>query len=455
MSTPALVDSHQLRAAFSGTVVTPGDDAWDGARQAWNLAVDQRPAAVALPADAKDVASVVRFARAAGLRVAPQGTGHNAAPLGSLEHTILVKTSAMNAVEIDPVNRRARVGAGALWQDVMGPACEAGLTALGGSSPDVGVVGYSLGGGIGWLARQYGMATNSVLAIEIVTADGRLVRADADNEADLFWALRGGGGSFGVVTAIEFALYPHATVYGGALAWSWEHAERVLSRWAEWAPGAPDDITTAARILQLPPFEEIPEPLRGRQLVMIDGAHCGDPADAEEALAPLRELEPEIDMFGVIPSAALVHIHGDPEHPVPGKSDSSLLTSLPAEAVSAFVKAAGPGSGSPLLIAELRHLGGALGRTPAEHGALPTIDAAYALFAVGIAVDAEVGRAVSAHAGALVDAMAPWGTERTYLNFQEEPTDVSAGYDPGSHARLQAIRAQVDPDGVFHANHQI
>lgn len=207
--------------------------------------------------------------------------------------------------------------------------------------------------------------------------------------------------------------------------------------------------------MQLPPLPEIPEPLRGRQLVMIDGAHAGDPADAEAALAPLRELGPEIDTFAMVPSAALIRIHGDPEHPVPGLSDHAMLSSLPEKAVEAFVAAAGPGSGSTLLQAELRQLGGALGRPAARRGALAKLDAAFALFAVGIAMDDAMAAAAVRDAGRLVEAMQPWANGRSYLNFAETPTDVGTAYRDDDLRRLQAIRASVDPRGVMHANHQI
>ena len=444
-----------LAARVGGPVFTPGQEGWDAARAAWNVAVDQRPAAVACPVDEDDVSAIVRYARAHGLRVAPQGTGHNPAPLGSLENSVLVRTTQMRGVTVDAERRVARVCAGDLWQDVVGPVAAHGLAALAGSSPDVGVVGYSIGGGIGWLSRKYGLQANSITAAELVTADGALVRTDRDHEPDLLWALRGGGGNFGIVTALEFALYPVSQVYAGALAWDWSASERVLARWAEWAPTAPDEISTSARIMQLPPFPEIPAPIRGRQLVMIDGAYSGDLDDAERVLAPLRELSPEIDMFGAMPTPALVRVHGDPEQPVPGVSDSAMLSELPAAAVQAFVTAAGPGSGSPLLAAELRQLGGALARTPEDHGALPTLDAAYAMFAVGIAATPELGVAVGAHAGALAETMHPWSTGGSYLNFAERRTDPRTGYRAGAYERLRSIRRRVDPGGLFHANHSI
>ena len=246
-------------------VVVPGSPGWDDARRAWNLTVDQRPDAVFMPGDAEEVAAAVRAAGAAGLRVAVQATGHGAGPRRNLEGTLLINTSRMRGASVDPASRTARVEAGAQWRDVGPLAAEHGLAALHGSAPDVGVVGYTLGGGVGWLGRRYGLAANSVTAIEVVTADGEAVRADADTEPDLFWALRGGG-SFGVVTALEFRLYPVESLNVGWLVWPWEEARRVLARWAEWTDTVPEEVTSIGRILQLPPLPDLPEAFRGRQM---------------------------------------------------------------------------------------------------------------------------------------------------------------------------------------------
>ena len=347
-----------LRDLCGGAVALPGDDGYDAARQAFNLTVDQRPAAVAYPADAAEVAEVIRAARAAGLRVAPQATGHNARPLGDLTQTVLVKTSGMSGVAIDAERRIARVGAGVLWEDVVDAAAPHGLTALHGSSPNVGVVGYSLGGGMGWLARSHGLQTNRVTAIYIATAAGVFIRTAADHDPDLFWALRGGGGNFGIVTALEFRLYPITEIYAGFMLWDWTEAERVLTAYAQWAVDAPDDVTTSFRIMQMPPLEELPELVRGRSLVMIDGAVQGDPA----ILEPLRALAPELDTFQTVPAHTLVRLHQDPEEPMPYVSQSALVERLPLEAIGALLEHAGPGSGSPLAGVELRQVGGALHR---------------------------------------------------------------------------------------------
>src|SRR4051812_44090469 len=247
-------DLDDLRSLCGGAVALPSDDGYDSARQAFNLAVDQRPAAVVYPCNPQEVSAVVAFARARGLRVAPQATGHNAGPLGGLEGTILLKTSGMHAVTIDAERRIARAEAGVLWEDVVDAAGAHGLYALHGSSPDVGVVGYSLGGGMGWLARSHGLQTNSLTAIELVTADGELVRTDRDNDPELFWALRGGGGNFGIVTALEFRGYPVREAYAGMLIWDWSHAQKVIAGYAAWAKTAPDNVTTSLRIMQLPPL---------------------------------------------------------------------------------------------------------------------------------------------------------------------------------------------------------
>ena len=312
------------------TILNPGDPGWEDARQAWNLAVDQHPAAIALPSSAGDAAAAVRFARERGLRVAAQGTGHGATPMGSLADTLLIKTSRMHGLTIDPVARVARAEAGVIWREVAEEAAVYGLAGLAGSSPDVGVVGYTLGGGMSWLGRTYGLSANNVEAFEVVTADGRLVRADACREPDLFWALRGGGGSFGVVTAVELRLFPIARVYAGLLWWPVAAARKVLQTWRELTSGElPDEFTTSARLMRLPAIPDIPEPVRGRSFAVVDVIHLGASAEADRLLAPLRAIGPVMDTVKTVPASALSHLHMDPEHPVPGAGDGLLLGSLP------------------------------------------------------------------------------------------------------------------------------
>ncbi|HWQ02018.1 MAG TPA: FAD-binding oxidoreductase, partial [Gaiellaceae bacterium] len=283
-----------LRDRVKGAVIEPGQDGWDAATQAFNTTVIQQPALVAVPADSDDVVAVVEYAVQNGMQVAAQRTGHNAEPLGPMDDVILVKTDALQGVEIDVERRIARVASGSKWADVVPKASELGLAALHGSTPDVSVAGYSLGGGVGWYARKLGLSTNSVKAIEIVTADGKQRRVDADNDPDLFWALRGGGGSFGVVTALEIQLYAMAEVYAGVLFFPWERSSEVLHAWLEWTATVPDDVTSVGR-----------------------------------------------------------------------NGEGQMLGQLDGEAIDRFVAAAGPQSSSPLVSAEIRHVGGALSRPQA------------------------------------------------------------------------------------------
>jgi FAD/FMN-containing dehydrogenase len=450
---PLSADVAALLEGLAGDVVLPGDVGWDAARQAWNLAADQRPALVALPESAADVQALVDFARGRGLRVAMQGTGHNAVPMGPLDDTLLIKTERMRGVEIDERNCIARVEAGALWIDVTAPASEAGLAPLAGSSPDVGVVGYTLGGGLSWLGRKYGLAANRLLSAEVVTADGRLVRASRHENPDLFWALRGGGGNFGAVVAIEFELIPLRSVYAGMMLFPWERAREVLQAWREWTAEAPDSVTTSARIMQLPPLPELPEFLRGRGVVLIDGAVVESAERAAEILAPLRALHPEMDTFADIPPVGLSRIHMDPEEPMPGISDSMMLDGLDADTVDRLVDAAGPGSGSPLLMVELRHLGGALGRYAG--GALSRFEGEYLYFAAGIPMDPAVVAALEAHFAIVGSALAPQSSGRQYLNFAERPQDPVAFYGEETYARLREVKADVDPLELFRGNHEI
>jgi UDP-N-acetylenolpyruvoylglucosamine reductase len=444
---------------LSAVVLVPGDPGWDDARRAWDLAVDQLPAAVALPESAQDVVTAVRFARERGLRVAPQGTGHNAAPLGSLDDTVLVKTSRLRRVSIDPAARLARAEAGAVWLDVVEAAAEHGLAGLAGSSPDVGVVGYTLGGGMSWLSRAYGLSANNVEAIEVVTAGGRLVRADGCTERDLFWALRGGGGSFGVVTAIELRLFPISEVYAGLLWWPAEAVPQVLQVLHAWREltqsGPPDEFTTCARLINVPQIPDVPEDLRGRSFVVIDVIHLGAPAEADALVAPLRALRPVTDTLGMIPMPALSHLHMDPEHPSFGAGDGLLLSGLPAEAVDTVVRLAGPGSGSPLAAVELRHIGGEMSRARPQNGATAAYDADYVVFAGGPAPTPEAVAAVGSAAAAVTAAASCWAAQPTYLNLCETRRDPASFWTPQAYERLRRIKAAVDPDDLIRANHPI
>jgi FAD/FMN-containing dehydrogenase len=442
--------------AIAGRVATPDDADWDQARMAWNLAADQHPEAVALVESADDVAATVRFAAANDLRVTAQGSGHGALSLRPLEGTILIKTERMRGVEVDADAQTARVQAGVLSLELAEAAGAKGLASLPGSSPDVCVTGYTLGGGLSWFGRRYGFACNRLRAVELVTADGEARTVDGENEPDLFWALRGGGGSHGIVTALHLNLVPIADVYGGALLFPAEVGAEGMRAYRDWAAGVSEDVTSTVRFLRPPDIPDVPEFLRGKALLAIDAACIGDQAGGEAAIAPLREIgEPILDTFGQIPAAALSHIHMDPEQPVPGLGHHRVLRELPDEAIDAFVGVAGPDSGTPLLLTELRQLGGALGRPDPDGGALSHLDADWVMYGVGMVMGPEMAEAVSAGLDRMDEAMAPWAADGGYFNFADRPCDSDAILPPDVCSRLVEVKRKWDPDGRIVGNHAV
>jgi FAD binding domain len=456
-TTTAPSGAEGLRGLCGGSVQLPGDPAYDMARSPWNLQMRDYPAAVAYPAFPDEVAEVLRAAAAAGLQVAAQGTGHGAPPLeGRLTDAVLLRTSAMTELDVDADRRTVRAGAGVLWGDLADAAGRHGLAARHPSSPDVGVVGYTLGGGIGWYARKLGLQCNAVTAVELVLADGTVVRATAHREPDLFWALRGGAAPLGVVTALEFELFPLETVVAGALVWDWTAVDRVLPAWVAWCADAPEEATTAFRLLDVPADELIPAELRGRRIATIDGAVLGNDDVAREVLAPLRALRPEFDTVDRVPAASLVRLHLDPEGPTPAYASSTLISGLPDAAIAAIIGTVGPGSGTRLAAAELRQLGGALARPDPAGGALSALDGQFLALGLGLGGgdEAEWERQRE-DAARFLSAVGPWATGRQYLPMLDERTDTRKVFPPGVHARLSAVRRAVDPGNLFLAPHHV
>jgi FAD/FMN-containing dehydrogenase len=443
-----------LRAAIAGQVFAPGQAGYDQARQAWDLAVDQRPAVVVEAGSAADVAQAVRFARAHGMRIAPQGTGHGAGPLEPLDGAMLLRTTRMRNDRIDPAARTARAEAGAVWQDVTVPAAAHGLAGLAGSSPNVGVAGYTLGGGLGWLARRYGLAANSVTAAELVTPDGDLVRADAGYERDLFWAVRGGGG-VGVVTALEMRLYPVGELYAGGLFFPIARAAEVLHAWRAWTDTVPDEVTSLAHLVRVPPLPQLPEQLRGRAFAILEAACLGDASTGVELTEPLRRLGPEQDTFAMIPASDLGLLNMDPSQPVSLEGDSAFLTDFPATAIDALIAMAGPDAQTPPDSVEVRHLGAALARPAPGGGAQPSIDASYLLFAVGAIPAPDLAGPARAHVQAVKEALTPWHASYNSYNFAQTPAPASTVLPPATYRRLQDIKAAYDPDQMIISAHPV
>jgi hypothetical protein len=446
----------ELAGRVDGDLASPESDGWDEARQAWNLIADQQPEAVVRVTNADDVSAAINFGRESGMRVTAQALGHGAAVMGDLAGTILIRTTGLDSIEVDPDRGVAKLGAGVIWRDARNAAGEHGFTALAGSSPNVSALPYSLGGGLSWLSRHYGLSCNSIRSLDVVTADGEQRTIEAETEPDLFWAMRGGGGNFAIATAMEIDLIPLAEVYAGTMIFPPDNAAEDFRKWRDWTETVPDTVSSIARILTPPPIPDVPEPLRGRMVLTIGVCFAGDPADGPELVAPMRELgEPLMDMLGPMPPAGLCEIHMDPEPPVPGLTHSAMIRELPDDAIDTFVGEVGPGSDSPLLLGELRHVGGALSRAREGCGALGFLDAAYLMLAVGLPMAPEMAQPVNAALDSLHDAMEPWAANGDYLNFAERPTPVESLFPPDNLEHLREIKSKWDPNGVIRANHDI
>jgi FAD/FMN-containing dehydrogenase len=440
---------------MTATFLTARDADWNLERAAFNILVDQQPAAIAVPRNADEVSDAVRSAAADGKRVAAQSTGHNAEPLGSLANTVLLRTARLNDVKIDADAGKAWVGAGALWGDVIPRASEFGLAALHGSAPNVGIAGYTLGGGLSFYVRKHGLACNRVTAMELVTAGGEQVRVDAKNEPDLFWAVRGGGGSFGVVTALEFDLLRLPEIFAGALLFPAEQAREVLQGWREWTAGMPEEMTSVGRLMNFPPVLELPEALRGKSFTVLEVIYCGDPTDGPELVAPLRELgQVGLDTVDAQPPAGIAELHMDPPAPVPYTTESLLTHELPASAIDSLVEAVGPGSGSQLVSVELRHGGGALSRAPQDAGALATLPGSFIAVGVGFVPEPEAMAPNRAWLGAFKAVLEPYDAGR-YFNFVEETFDITKIFPPDVLSRLRDVKQRYDPGNIFKSNHPV
>jgi hypothetical protein len=439
-------DRDRVLAEVRGAVHVPGDPEYAALVTPWNVAVPVRPAVVVQPVDAEDVATTVRAASELGLRVAVQCTGHGAA--GAAAGLLLVQTSRLDECTIHPQERWARVGAGVRWTRVVEQAASHGLAPLNGSSSGVGVVGYTTGGGLGPFARALGAASDRVRALEVVTGDGVLRRVTPDADPELFWGLRGGKGVLGIVTAVEFDLVELPAFFGGALFFDGADAEAVLQTWRTWCADLPEQATTSVAVLQLPPMPGVPPQLAGRTTVSVRFTWTGDPAEGAPLLEPLRAVaEPVLDGTGVLPYAAVDAVHADPVDPMPAAETGALLEDLPADAVRRLVELAGPGSGSPQVMVEVRQLGGALARPGLHDSALDHRDAPFTLLAVGIGGDPRVPQ----HARQLVEALAAWDTGRRLPNWSasDDPAVFARCHTPATLTRLRRAVAAYDPHGTI------
>ncbi|MFC9996696.1 FAD-binding oxidoreductase [Nocardia sp. NPDC127526] len=431
---------EELRKTVQGRVLVSGDADYEAAAAAWNTAVTQRPAAVVEAAHAEDVAAVVRFARASGRAVVTQPTGHGAT--GAIESAILLRTGALNTVEVDAPARLARVGSGANWGQVQAAAAAHGLTGLAGSNPVVGVTGYTLGGGQGWFGRKHGWASDAVRAFEIVDAEGRAGRVTAESDAELFWALCGGGGDFAVVTAIEFELFPAPGLYGGRVLWPAVQSQRVWEAFRELTASAPDELSVWFHRLQPP---QAPE------MVALDVAYLGDPEQGRALTAAIDGIGGAMaDKRGALSVADLGDICAEPTTPSPSLSRAELLTDLDDETVKVLLGE----PIAPLINMQVRHLGGALARANSGAGARGPVAEPYLLYLLGLGLP-QLREAVSHKRREIVDALGSHISGAKPYTFLIPGESAAAAFDAETIARLRAVKRARDPQNVIRANYPV
>ena len=448
--------ADQLPAGLADVATRPGEAGYDAEVSGFNAAVNHGPELVITPRTAEQVVAAVRYAAAAGLAVGVQATGHgaNAAQDGGM----LINTRLLQRLDIDPGARTATVGAGVRWRAVIDAAAPHGLTGLCGSTSDVSVVGYSVGGGLPVLGRAFGFAADRIRRVQVVTGDGTLREVDAEQNPDLFAALRGGGGNSGVVTEMTFELLPLREVYGGGVFFRGEDAATVLPAYLEWVRTVPGDMCSSLAFLRLPPLPEVPEPLRGRLTMHLRIAYPGDPAEGERLVAPMRACaQPLMDMVGVLPCQQLDLIHQDPDHPVPFVTRGWLLPEIDAGAADALLTQAGPDSACPLLLVELRHLGGALSAPAATEDCIGARVEGFVVSAIG-ALMGPAAAAVPAGLAAVEAALAPHRSSSTLLNLHgslHDDDDRARPWTAEQYARLRRVRATYDPADLFRFGHAV
>lgn len=436
----------------------PESESYAEAVASFNLLADLRPAAAMTATSVADVVEAISTANRAGLPLSVFTTGHAALGLPSLEGALLVKMALDARVQVDAERRVATVPAGASWGEVVAAATEHGLAAMHGSSATVGAIGYLLRGGLSFYGRLKGLASNSLRSVTLITSEGHMIKADASNDPDLFWAIRGGGGGFGIITEVEIDLFPMWQITTGFTAWSATDAHLIAPLWRKWTESAPREVTTSIRLMNLPPLPGIPAPLVNGQILVLDGAITieteGELSRAREyaavLLEPLRAAAaPVMDTWHTGSPADLIMTHMDPPEPAPARADHYLLNNVDDSAIDAWLAAAGPGSSSVLAVSELRQLGGAF-RDRAEHGGvLNGIDGQFAALNVGIPMGMATVDLIRAQMQRIRETLSPFDTGFTAPTFVEEAGSPHRALPADLEARVEVIRQRFDPSGMF------
>jgi FAD/FMN-containing dehydrogenase len=444
-------------AQMRGEVILPDNPAYEEARSVYNGMIDKRPAAIARCRDVADVISALRFGREHGLLIAVRGGGHNVAGKGTCDGGLVIDLAAMNSVRVDPAARTARVGGGALWGDVDHATHAFGMATPSGIISTTGVAGLTLGGGFGYLSRRYGLSLDNVVEADVVTADGSFVTASENENPDLFWALRGGGGNFGIVTSFKFKLYDVSTIYGGPIFYPVDQAAHLLEFYRDWIVDAPREISAFFAVHQGPPAPFIPEALHFVPAAAFVVCYTGDMSKAEDAVKPFRTVaEPALDLMSAMPYPMIQSLF-DALY-VPGMQHywkSDVIASLPDGAIEVHARHA-PTVPDPWSGVHIYPLNGAIQDTPGDATAFPFRDSLATHNILGINPDPAVAEDRIAWVRRYYEAMRPYSDPGGYVNFMTDEGDarVQAAYR-GNYPRLVDVKRKWDPDNVFSVNQNI
>ena len=441
----------RLRGEVAGPVLTPGDEGYDEELSGFNLAVTHTPDVVVGLTSEDDAVAVVRAAAETGTPVRVLATGHGIP--NPMQGGIVVTTKRMTGVSVDAEEQVAHIAAGTRWAEVIAAAAPYGLAPITGASDAVGCIGYTLGGGLGPLARTYGFSSDWARSFRVVTAAGEVLTASETEHPDLFWALRGGKGGFGIVIAMDFGLVELRTLYGGSVFFDAEHIAPALTTWAEWTNALPESANSSVVILRLPPLEFIPEPLRGKTVLSVRFAYVGDAADGKKLFQPIRNAGPTlIDAVGEMPASDIALIHNDPRDPTPAWDRGLMLDELDAEFIAAFLEVAGPDQQIPLIAVELRHLGGATERDVPEGSAVGGRSGACTLTLIGVPDPSLFEKVLPATVDGILGRLEPWVCEETTVNFSGGfalPGSYERSWPADVFAQLADVRSTYDPDALF------
>jgi len=443
---------EELKERILGSVLTAESAGYDGARTSWLLSVNQWPAVIVVAANVQDIVEAVRFADENGLKVAVKNTGHGVARPAN--DSMLIVVSSLNKVSVDPDKKAAHIEAGAKWIDVLEKAQLEGLAPLMGSSSDVGAIGYTMGGGMGWLARKFGLSVDNVLSFDLVTAAGELIHASKDENADLFWGLSGCGAAFGVIVAMEIKLFPVKTVYAGSLLYPREVAPEVFVRYKEWIADIEDDWTTTISIENYPPLPIIPEFLQGKSAVVVRGCYVGHIEKGEEMIKSwLDWMEPIANQFGAITFNEADTISDDPKEPIPATARSLIVSELSDEVVSILLKRAfAHNEPTPLFATEIHHGGGAMARADKDVVAYSQHDAPFIINMLGLVPTPESSLAYTEITNVIKSEIEPYSTGGVYLNFlagDEKWNQTKDAFTPEVFKKLIALKKKYDPENLF------